>query len=69
MLGGPVPTEIENLCVRILEMTRRANGPSHLPESTLALICVMAAVPPETPRGAKDTLDQENEGDVFLGHT
>lgn len=66
MLGGLVPTEIENLCARILELTRRANGPSHLAESTLALICVMAAVPPETPRGAKDTLDHENEGDMII---
>ena len=66
MLGGPVPTEIENLCVRILEMTRRANGPSHLPESVLALICVLAAQPPETPEGAKDSLDQSNAGDMII---
>jgi len=66
MLGGPVPTEIETLCVRILEMTRRAGGPSHIPESVLALICVLAAVPPEAPQGAKDTLDQENEGDMII---
>ena len=62
MLGGPIPPEIESLCVRVIELTQRAKGPSYIPEATLALSCIQGAVPPAPPESAKVELDDDDVG-------